>query len=148
MLRALLVVNVLLFAGAVIRAPTVDGIWFEYLVFAAFGEPMLLLSLVALCAARRWLHAMGYVGALAALATFEIAITWLFYTATGNLLLDRRPMGFPLHAYSRPPATSRPICSAWRSTRATMVSVGFAAPAVVCTLPSEINRFGTSCARP
>ena len=99
MLRALVVVNVLLFAGAVIRAQTVDGIWFEYLVFAAFGEPMLLLSLVALCAARRWLHAMGYVGALAALATFELAITWLFYAATGNLLLDRRPMGFPQVAF-------------------------------------------------
>ena len=38
--------------------------------------------------------------------------------------------------------------SAWRSASATIVSVGFAAAPVVITLPSDTNRFGTSCARP
>ena len=94
MLRSLLIVNLLLVAAAVIRASTLDSIWFECLVFAAFGEPILILSLVALCAARRWLHAMGYVGALAALAVFEMMVGWLFYEASGTLLLDRRPMPF------------------------------------------------------
>jgi two-component system sensor histidine kinase AlgZ len=94
MLRSLVLVNLLLFAAAVIRSPGVEGVWFEFLVFAAFGEPILILSLVALCAARRWLHAMGYVGALAALATFELAVAWLFYEASGMMLLDRRPMTF------------------------------------------------------
>ncbi|HEY4998420.1 MAG TPA: histidine kinase [Usitatibacter sp.] len=94
MLRSLLFVNVLLCAAAVIRAPSVDAIWFEFLLYAAFGEPTLILSLVALCAARRFLHAMGYVGALAALAAFELAIGWLFYEAAGSMLLDRRPMTF------------------------------------------------------
>jgi two-component system sensor histidine kinase AlgZ len=94
MLRSLLVVNLLLVAAAVIRAPSVDSIWFECLVFAAFGEPMLILSLVALCAARPWLHAMGYVGALVALAVFEMLVGWLFYEASGTLLLDRRPMTY------------------------------------------------------
>src|SRR5260221_5851254 len=61
MLRSLLLVNLLVFAAAVIRAPSVDGIWFEFLLYAAFGEPMLVLTLVALCAARRLLHAIGYV---------------------------------------------------------------------------------------
>ncbi len=76
MLRSLVIVNLLLAAAAVIRSSAVDGIWFELLIFAAFGEPVLILSLVALCAARRWLHAMGYVGALVALAAFELAVGW------------------------------------------------------------------------
>jgi two-component system sensor histidine kinase AlgZ len=92
MLRALLIVNVLLFAAAVIRAPAANLVLYEYLVFAAFGEPLLIVSLVALCAARRWLHAMGYVGAIAALVVFELVVTWLFYEASFNLILDRRPM--------------------------------------------------------
>lgn len=99
MLRSLLVVNVMLVAFAVIRAPNTDTVWFEFLVFAGFGEPVLMVSLVVLCAARKWLHAMGYVGALAALVTFELAITWLFYAASANLALDRRPIGYPQVAF-------------------------------------------------
>ena len=94
MLRSLLIVNLLLVAAAVLRSSSVGAIWFEFLVFAAFGEPVLILSLVALCAARRWLHAMGYVGALAALAVFEIGVGWLFYVASGSLLFERQPMTF------------------------------------------------------
>ena len=43
---------------------------------------------------------------------------------------------------------SRAMYSAWRSASATIVSVGLAEPGVVRALPSETNRFGTSCARP
>ena len=94
MLRSLVIVNLLLVAAAVIRSSTFDSVWFEFLILAAFGEPVLILSLVALCAARRWLHAMGYVGALGALAVFELAIGWLLYQASGSILLDRRPMSY------------------------------------------------------
>ncbi len=94
MLRSLLIVNLLLVAAAAIRSPSVGGIWLEFLVFAAFGEPVLMLSLVALCAARRWLHAMGYVGALAALAAFEILVGWFVYGAAGALVPERSPMPF------------------------------------------------------
>ena len=38
--------------------------------------------------------------------------------------------------------------SAWRIASATIVSVGLAAAPVVNWLPSETNRFGTSCAWP
>jgi two-component system sensor histidine kinase AlgZ len=99
MLRSLLVVNLLLFAAAVIRAPAANAVWFEFMIFAAFGEPVLILSLVALCAARRWLHSMGYVGALAALVAFELAVSWLFYEASSSLLIDRRPMSFSQSAF-------------------------------------------------
>src|SRR5260221_13629035 len=94
MLRSLLIVNLLLVAAAAIRSPSVGGIWLEFLVFAAFGEPVLMLSLVALCAARRWLHGMGYVGALAALAAFEILVGWFVYGAAGALVPERSPMPF------------------------------------------------------
>jgi two-component system sensor histidine kinase AlgZ len=94
MLRSLVLVNALLLAAAVIRAPAVDAIGFEFLLYAAFGEPMLFASLVALCAARRLLHALGYVGALAALAVFELGVGWLFYAAAGSMLPERRPMAF------------------------------------------------------
>src|SRR6266849_6405188 len=43
---------------------------------------------------------------------------------------------------------SRLMYSAWRRASATMVRVGFAAPAVVMVLPSEMNRFLTSCVWP
>ena len=94
MLRSLVVVNVLLAAAAVIRAPTVGEIWFEFLVFAAFGEPVLILSLVVLCLARRWLHAIGYVGAIVLLAAFELMVTWVLYEVSQQFDFDQRPMTF------------------------------------------------------
>lgn len=94
MLRSLVVVNALLAAAAVIRAPSVSDIWFEFLLFAAFGEPVLIVSLVVLCIARKWLHAIGYVGAITLLALFELLVTWVLYDASTNILLDGRPMTF------------------------------------------------------
>ena len=94
MLRSLVVVNALLAAAAVIRAPSTGEIWFEFLVFAAFGEPVLILSLVVLCAARRWLHAIGYVGAIALLAAFEMLVAWILYDVSTRLQIDQRPMTF------------------------------------------------------
>jgi two-component system, LytTR family, sensor histidine kinase AlgZ len=94
MLRSLVVVNALLAAAAVIRAPSVGEIWFEFLIFAAFGEPVLILSLVVLCWARRWLHAIGYVGAIALLAAFEMGVTWLLYDTSKQFDFDQLPMTF------------------------------------------------------
>jgi two-component system sensor histidine kinase AlgZ len=94
MLRSLVIVNLLLAAAAVLRANSLQGVWLEFIVFAAFGEPILLLSLVALCAARRWLHAMGYFRSLAALAAFELLVAWLVSQSIGVLLPDRRGAPF------------------------------------------------------
>jgi len=94
MLRSLVLVNVLIAAAAVIRAPSVREIWFEFLLFAAFGEPVLILSLVVLCLARRWLHAIGYVGAIALLAAFELAVTWVLYEVSRQFDFELRPMTF------------------------------------------------------
>jgi len=86
MLRCLVLVNALLAAAAVIRAPSADTIWLEFLVIAAFGEPVLIASVVALCAARRWLNAIGYVGAIALLAVFELVVTWALYESASTFM--------------------------------------------------------------
>lgn len=86
MLRCLLLVNALLAVAAVIRAPSANTIWLEFLVIAAFGEPVLIASLLALCAARRFLNAIGYVGAIALLAIFELGITWLLFEGSTNFM--------------------------------------------------------------
>ncbi len=62
MLRSLVVVNLLIAAGAVVRVPDLRAAAYEFMFMATFGEPILIASLVALCAARRWLHATGLCG--------------------------------------------------------------------------------------
>ncbi len=76
MLRALIFVNVLVVAAAVLRSPSLGAIAIEFVTFAAFAEPVLLLSLVVLCAARPLLHAMSYGASLAAVFAFELALSW------------------------------------------------------------------------
>jgi two-component system sensor histidine kinase AlgZ len=99
MLRSLVIVNLLLLAAAVLRASEPAAVWYEFIVLAAFGEPILILSLVALCGARRLLHAMGYARSIAAVAIFEIALTWVIWYTMGDLLADRRAMPFAQVAF-------------------------------------------------
>jgi two-component system sensor histidine kinase AlgZ len=89
MLRSLVVVNILIAAGAVLRVPDLRAAAYEFMVMATFGEPILIASLVALCGARRWLHALGYAGSVAALAAFELVLAWLMARAVGDLFADR-----------------------------------------------------------
>jgi two-component system sensor histidine kinase AlgZ len=95
MLRSLVVVNLLLAAAAVLRAPQPQAIWLEFQVLAAFGEPILIMSLVALCAGRRWLHALGYARSIAAVAAFELAAAWVLSQTVGDVFSDRRSLSFP-----------------------------------------------------
>ena len=80
MLRTLVVVNLVLAAAALIRAPSLESVWSELLIFAAFGEPMLIVSLVVLCLTRPWLNAMGYVGGYAAIVSFELMLAWVVHS--------------------------------------------------------------------
>ncbi|HXZ48572.1 MAG TPA: histidine kinase [Usitatibacter sp.] len=95
MLRSLIVVNLLLAAGAVMRAPDLRSAGFQFVILATFGEPVLILSLVALCGVRRWLHAMGYAASVLALLAFEVALAWVVSRAAGGAFADRAGMGFP-----------------------------------------------------
>jgi two-component system sensor histidine kinase AlgZ len=99
MLRSLVVVNLLLAAAAVLRAPSLAALWYEFMVVAAFGEPVLIVSLVALCGARRWLHALGYARSIAVVAILELLIAWMMWAAVGDLLSDRRAMPFAQVAF-------------------------------------------------
>jgi two-component system sensor histidine kinase AlgZ len=95
MLRSLVVVNLLLGAGAVMRAPELRAAGFEFLVMASFGEPVLIVSLLVLCAGRRWLHAMGYPASIATLVAFEVALAWAVSRTVGEVFTDRASMTFP-----------------------------------------------------
>src|SRR3954468_20254770 len=57
LLRSLLVANLFLLAFAVARATSLADLWLQWLVPAAFGEPVALASLGILCSLRRPLHA-------------------------------------------------------------------------------------------
>ena len=86
MLRAVLFVNVLVVAAAVLRSPNAQSIAMQFTTLAAFVEPILLLSLVSLCAARPLLHAMSYGASLAAVALFELAVAWGVSQAVATLI--------------------------------------------------------------
>ena len=86
MLRALVVVNALLAAAAILRAATLAEAWPEFMLFAAFGEPILIVSLAVLCAVRRGLHAIGYWPSILAVGLFELLVAWLVARALGGVL--------------------------------------------------------------
>src|SRR5258706_2128989 len=98
-LLSLIIVNLLFAAAAVLKAYSLKEIGYEFVVLAAFGEPILILSLVALCGARRLLHAMGYLPSIAAVIAFELLMSWLGQQFFGGMLPDPRPMPFPQLAF-------------------------------------------------
>jgi two-component system sensor histidine kinase AlgZ len=93
MLRALLIANLFVIAAAITRASSLEVAWTEFLLLAAFCEPVLMLSLAVLCAARRLLHRMGYAAALAAICAFEVALAWTA-ARIGAGLMPGRDLGF------------------------------------------------------
>ena len=99
MLRALVVVNLFVFAAAAMRSRTLEAYWYEFLVLAAFVEPVLILSLVVLCGARRGLHAIGYGPAILLIAVFEVFLAWVMSETVAVLLPDAAPLHFVLVAF-------------------------------------------------
>ncbi len=99
MLRSLVLANLLVLAAAFVRAPSIEGLWFELLVMAAFCEPALIVTLVVLCAARRQLHAMRYAYAAVLIGAFEVLVAWGLWHAAIAVLPDRRPIPFAQVAF-------------------------------------------------
>ncbi|HXS53500.1 MAG TPA: histidine kinase [Usitatibacter sp.] len=95
MLRSLVIVNLLVAAAATVRAPSLAAAALEFVLLAALAEPVLIVSLVALCGARRWLHAMGYIRSIVAVAVFELALSWAAGRAVGSLFVDYANASFP-----------------------------------------------------
>ena len=94
MLRSLVVANCILLAAALVRAPTLETLHLEALAFFAFGEPMIIASLAAWCAARRFLHRIPYSAAVLALAAFEVALAFAVFKAGDILLPGPRSISF------------------------------------------------------
>ena len=86
MLRAVVVVNLFVLAAAVLRAASPAAFATEFLSLAGFAEPVLILSLLALCATRRVLHAMGYAASWIAVLAFEAALAWFLYHVVRGLI--------------------------------------------------------------
>ena len=95
LLRSLVIVNLLLAAAAVMRAPRLAAAGLEFVLLAAFAEPVLIVSLLSLCAARRWLHALGYARSIAAVAIFEVVLAWGAWHAVRALFVDYSGISFP-----------------------------------------------------
>jgi two-component system sensor histidine kinase AlgZ len=94
MLRSLLIANLFILAAAVLKSPSMGGVWREFVDLATFGEIALIASLAALCLARRALHALGYLPSIAAIAAFEVALAWAIAALAHAMLPDRPPMPF------------------------------------------------------
>ena len=92
MLRSLLIANLFVLAAALLRSTSPAAAGLEFMLMAAFAEPVLIVSLLALCAARRLLHAMGYVVSLGAIVAFEILVVWGVSVAGAELVPGRRVM--------------------------------------------------------
>ena len=60
------------------------------LAFAAFGEPMLIVSLALLCLARRWLVTLGYGTAYFVIAAFELALAYAFHLLAANVSVTQQ----------------------------------------------------------
>ncbi|MBW8370442.1 MAG: sensor histidine kinase [Thiobacillus sp.] len=59
-LRIALTVEAALVAGVVVRAADTQAFWAEFIALSALAQPALLLTLLALCAAGRWLRSQPY----------------------------------------------------------------------------------------
>jgi two-component system sensor histidine kinase AlgZ len=94
MLRSMVAVNVLLAAAAVIRAPSLAEVGAEMLAFAAYGEPMLIVSLAVLCLCRKWLITLGYGAAYFVIAVFEIGLAGAFHALAANVSVAQQQMPF------------------------------------------------------
>ena len=95
MLRSLLIANLFVAAAALLRAATAQDFGAEFMVLAAFCEPVLIASLAVLCLARRALHAMGYAASLFAIIAFEVVLSLAAAEAGANLLPGRPSLSFP-----------------------------------------------------
>jgi len=89
MLRSLLIANLFMAAAALLRAGTLQDFGTEFMVMAAFCEPILIASLAVLCLARRLLHSMGYATSLLAILVFEVVLALIAANLGTNLLPGR-----------------------------------------------------------
>ena len=94
MLRALVVVNLFVLAAAVLAAARGADFAAEFLSYAAFTEPALIVSLLVLCATRRVLHALPYAVSWMLVLAFELALAWTMFHMMRGLIPTRSDDSF------------------------------------------------------
>ena len=92
-LRILLLVDGMSVAAAALKASAWDGLWLALIEISALVQPVLLLSLLALCLAHRFFERLPYRWGVAAVLALELMITtlahefnrYVFIAGAGNL---------------------------------------------------------------
>jgi two-component system sensor histidine kinase AlgZ len=100
-LRIALTVEAVLVAGGGARAADVPAFWAEFIALSALAQPALLLTLLALCAAGRWLRSLPYRMGVAATLAINTAVPVLATLWLGPLLVGSgwiTPAGVALFA--------------------------------------------------
>jgi len=85
MLRILFIVDGMSVVAATLKAPTYDGMWQELMSLSALVQPVLLLSLLALCLGRGLLSRLPYHFGVAAVLLLELALSTLVHTLSQRL---------------------------------------------------------------
>lgn len=73
-LRIALTVEAALIAGVIARAADAEAFWAEFISLSALAQPALLLCLLALCFASRWLRGLPYIKGVAATLAIGVAV--------------------------------------------------------------------------
>jgi two-component system sensor histidine kinase AlgZ len=96
-LRILVIVNGMSMVAAVLKAATFQAAWQELMAISVVVQPLLLLSLLLLCAGRRLFALMPYSGGIVAVLGLELALVTLVHGLSRDLLDTAGP--FQLQRY-------------------------------------------------
>jgi two-component system sensor histidine kinase AlgZ len=94
-LRIALTVEAALVAGVVARVPDVPAFWMEFIAQSALAQPALLLTLLALCAAGRWLRSQPYRQGVGYTLALGVAVPLLTALWLSPLLGGQAPVPLP-----------------------------------------------------
>ena len=73
-LRIALTVEAALIAGVIARVADTEGFWADFIALSALAQPALLLCLLTLCAASRWLRSVSYIKGVVATLGVAVAV--------------------------------------------------------------------------
>jgi len=79
LLRILVIVNIMAVAAAMLKSPTLRGVWGELLEISALVQPLLFLSLLSLVALNGVLHRLPYYLGILVVTGVELALTAVLY---------------------------------------------------------------------
>ncbi len=91
-LRIALTVEAALIAGVVARVADTQGFWAEFIALSALAQPALLLTLLALCAAGRWLRSQPYRRGVGFTLALGVAVPVLTTLWLSPLLAGSQPI--------------------------------------------------------